>query len=89
MKKRGIRFAALMTFLMGTVLLMLCVASYFQLPGVDEDITTTRYQHILNAYKAHIFIVTPVLALWLLCVAVILWRCSRLIPPEAKDGFAK
>ena len=70
-------FIAIVGLFLGVVLLIFCVRAYFHLPRPEDSISQERNKNILEAYRMHIFIATPLLSAWLIYVSIIMWKLSK------------
>jgi membrane protease YdiL (CAAX protease family) len=75
--KSSLRLWALGTFVVGVVMLMFCIRSYFHFPHSGQEISQEWYKNLVGGYRMDIFIFTPLLAGWLICISVVMWLYSR------------
>jgi hypothetical protein len=71
------KFIAIVGLFLGVILLIFCARAYFHLPPPEDTISQERYKNILEAYRMHLFIVTPLLSAWLIYVSIIMWKFSK------------
>jgi|ERR1022692_1772250 ABC-type sulfate transport system permease component len=71
------KFIAIVGLFLSVVLLIFCVRAYFHLPQPEDSISQDRYKNILEAYRMHLFVATPLLSVWLIYVSIVMWTFSK------------